>query len=165
MSNTQQAMFGAGCFWGVEDIFSNTNGVIKTQVGYAGGHTENPTYEEVCSKTTGHAEVVLVTFDPDIISYNDLLKVFWTCHDPTQVNRQGPDVGDQYRTVIFAYDYNQKTLAEESKAKLDASKQLPRPVATTIEPVPTFYMAEEYHQQYFAKRGGGACHIVNNLQV
>lgn len=149
----EKATFGAGCFWGVEAAFRKVDGVVETAVGYSGGHTANPTYEDVCSHTTGHAEVVQVTFDPSKVSYRQLLDVFWSIHDPTQVNRQGPDIGDQYRSVIFYHSEEQRRAAEESKAVLEASGRLDRPVATKIEPAKTFWRAEEYHQRYYEKRG------------
>lgn len=149
----EKATFGAGCFWGVEAAFRKVDGVVDTAVGYSGGHTPNPTYEDVCSHTTGHAEVVQVTFDPARVSYRDLLEVFWRIHDPTQVNRQGPDIGDQYRSVIFYHSGEQRRIAEESRAALEASGRLSRPVATKIEPAQTFWRAEEYHQRYYEKRG------------
>ncbi len=157
-SNMEKAMFGAGCFWGVEAAFRQVEGVTETAVGYAGGTVDNPTYEQVCSDKTGHAEVVEVTYDPSRVSYSDLLKIFWENHDPTQVNRQGPDVGTQYRSVIFYHSPEQKRLAEESKHTLDESGKLRRPIATSIEPAPTFWRAEEYHQQYLEKRGLASCH-------
>ncbi|MGI5819129.1 MAG: peptide-methionine (S)-S-oxide reductase MsrA [Armatimonadota bacterium] len=156
---TETATFGAGCFWGVEERFRNIVGVTDTEVGYAGGHTENPTYEQVCSHGTGHAEVVQVQFDPEQVSYEDLLREFFEMHDPTQVNRQGPDVGDQYRSVIFYHTDDQRQAAEAMKAELEASGKYARPIATQIEPAPTFWPAEDYHQEYFAKRGGGGCHF------
>jgi len=149
----EKATFGAGCFWGVEAAFRKVDGVVDTAVGYSGGHTPNPTYEDVCSHTTGHAEVVQVTFDPARVSYEELLEVFWRIHDPTQVNRQGPDIGDQYRSVIFYHSGEQRRIAEESRAALEASGRLSRPVATKIEPAQTFWRAEEYHQRYYEKRG------------
>lgn len=149
----EKATFGAGCFWGVEAAFRKVDGVVDTAVGYSGGHTANPTYEDVCSHTTGYAEVVQVTFDPSKVSYRQLLDVFWNIHDPTQVNRQGPDIGDQYRSVIFYHSEEQRRAAEESKAALEASGRLDRPVATKIEPAKTFWRAEEYHQRYYEKRG------------
>ncbi len=155
---TETATFGAGCFWGVEETFRTTPGVTDTEVGYAGGQTENPTYKEVCSHGTGHAEVVQLQYDPEQISYEELLAIFFEMHDPTQVNRQGPDVGDQYRSVIFYHTDEQKQAAEEMKSELDASGQYARPIATQIEPAPTFWPAEDYHQEYLKKRGGGACH-------
>lgn len=156
---TETATFGAGCFWGVEERFRCTEGVLDTEVGYAGGHTQNPTYEQVCSHTTGHAEVVQLQYDPEKISYEELLAIFFGMHDPTQVNRQGPDVGDQYRSVIFCHTEAQKQAAEKMKAALDESGEYSRPIATQIQPAPKFWPAEEYHQEYFAKRGGGGCHF------
>jgi len=149
------ATFGAGCFWGVEAAFRRLDGVTKTRVGYTGGTLENPTYEDVCSHTTGHAEVVEVTYDPERVSYEDLLQVFWRKHDPTQFNRQGWDVGDQYRSAIFFYDEEQRAAAEASKDREQAS--LSRPIVTEITPAETFYEAEEYHQQYLEKRGRSSC--------
>jgi peptide-methionine (S)-S-oxide reductase len=154
-----KATFGAGCFWGVEAAFRKTPGVTATQVGYSGGDVENPTYKEVCSDTTGHAEVVEVTYNPEKVTYEELLKVFWESHNPTQVNRQGPDVGSQYRSVIFYHDDAQKAAAEASKKALDESGKLGKPVATAIEPARTFWRAEEYHQQYLEKKGLASCHI------
>jgi peptide-methionine (S)-S-oxide reductase len=156
---TELATFGAGCFWGVEADFRQIRGVVATQVGYEGGHTENPSYRDVCSHTTGHAEVVQVEYDPARVSYEDLLKVFWENHDPTQVNRQGPDVGDQYRTVIFYHTPEQQAAAQASKERLEVEKKYRRPIATQIVPAETFYRAEEYHQQYLEKRGLSTCKI------
>jgi peptide-methionine (S)-S-oxide reductase len=155
----KKATFGAGCFWGVEAAFRQIQGVISTQVGYAGGTTDNPTYKEVCSDRTGHAEVVEVTYDPERVSYEKLLHVFWTNHDPTQLNRQGPDVGSQYRSVIFVHDDEQKETALASKEKLEAGGTFTRPIVTQIEPAVPFYVAEEYHQQYLEKRGLSTCRI------
>ncbi len=155
---TAVAMFGAGCFWGVEAAFRQIEGVTATAVGYAGGHVEDPTYQEVCRKGTGHAEVVRVEYDPSRVTYEDLLDVFWTKHDPTQLNRQGPDVGDQYRSVIFYYGDEQQRLAEASRQALDESGKHRKPIVTQIEPAPTFYIAEDYHQQYLEKRGLSTCH-------
>jgi peptide-methionine (S)-S-oxide reductase len=155
----KKATFGAGCFWGVEATFRRVPGVIDAAVGYAGGHTENPTYKEVCTDRTGHAEVVDVEYDPSKVSYGQLLDVFWSSHDPTQVNRQGPDYGTQYRTVIFYHDDEQKAEAEASKQKLDASGRFSRPIATQIVPAGPFYRAEEYHQRYLEKRGLENCHL------
>jgi peptide-methionine (S)-S-oxide reductase len=153
-----QAMFAAGCFWGVESAFRQVEGVVETAVGYSGGHTENPTYEDVCSHTTGHAEVVLVTYDPEKVSYDHLLEVFWDAHDPTQLNRQGPDIGDQYRSAIFTFGEAQRKAAEASREKLQASgKYGKRKIVTEIAPASTFYRAEEYHQQYWEKRGRTGC--------
>ena len=145
---TETAIFGAGCFWGVEAAFRRVDGVVETAVGYAGGHTAEPGYYDVCSGQTGHAEVVRVVFDPARVSYEQMLELFWQVHDPTQVNRQGPDVGTQYRTVIFYGSEAQKEAAEASKAKLVAAGH---PIATLIEPAAEFWMAEDYHQQYLEK--------------
>lgn len=155
----QTATFGAGCFWGVEATFRETKGVRETAVGYSGGRTKNPTYEEVCSDATGHAEVVQVKYDPKVVSYDKLLDIFWENHDPTQVNRQGPDIGTQYRSVIFYNSPEQKKLAEKSRQRLEASGKLKGKIATTIEPAKPFYKAEDYHQQYLEKRGLASCHI------
>lgn len=157
-AETAQATFAAGCFWGVEAAFRQLDGVVSTTVGYTGGHVENPTYRQVCSHTTGHAEAVRVTYDPSEIKYEDLLKVFWETHDPTQVNRQGPDVGDQYRSGIFYHNEAQRKAAEASKKALDDSGKLSKPVATEITEAPTFWKAEDYHQQYLEKRGMATCH-------
>lgn len=154
---TQTATFGAGCFWGVELAFRNMDGVLTTAVGYAGGTAARPTYEMVCTDTTGHAEVVQVEFDPDTVAYERLLDLFWEVHDPTQVNRQGPDIGSQYRSVIFTHGAEQAAMAEASKARLEASGRYRRPVATVIEPAGDFWPAEDYHQQYLEKRGYQAC--------
>jgi peptide-methionine (S)-S-oxide reductase len=154
-----EAMFGAGCFWGVEETFRKIPGVIETAVGYAGGKVDNPTYKQVCYENTGHAEVVHITYDPTKVTYAQLLDIFWKNHDPTQVNRQGPDIGDQYRTVIFAYTPEQTQEAEASKAALGASGKHRRPIATQIVPAVTFWRAEEYHQKYLMKRGLDQCHI------
>jgi peptide-methionine (S)-S-oxide reductase len=151
------ASFGAGCFWQVEVEFRNTEGVLDAVVGYMGGDLENPTYEQVCTDTTGHAEVVEVKFDPDEISYEDLLEVFWRLHDPTQLNRQGPDVGRQYRSAIFVYDDEQRQIAEASKE--NAQQRYSKPIVTTIEPASTFWRAEDYHQRYLEKRGLATCRI------
>ena len=156
---TEIATFAAGCFWGVEDAFRKLDGVSDTEVGYIGGDKENPTYEEVCRKTTGHAEAVRVTFDPEAISYDNLLAVFWKIHDPTQVNRQGPDVGDQYRTAIFTHSEEQAATATASREAEEASGNHSKPIATVIESAGKWWKAEEYHQQYFQKNGGGACAI------
>jgi peptide-methionine (S)-S-oxide reductase len=153
----KRATFGAGCFWGVEAAFRQIDGVTATAVGYEGGTLENPTYEDVCSHTTGHAEVVEVTYDPDQASYDQLLEVFWGKHDPTQLNRQGWDIGDQYRSVIFVHDEEQRAAAERSKSELDASGRYKRPIVTAIEPAQTFYRAEEYHQRYLEKMGRASC--------
>jgi peptide-methionine (S)-S-oxide reductase len=154
---TETATFGAGCFWGVEIAFRNVPGVTDTVVGYEGGTLPNPTYEDVCSHTTGHAEVVQVEFDPDEVSYDELLEVFWDVHDPTQVNRQGPDVGSNYRSVIFFHSREQQERALESKGRVQA--RFDRPIATEITPTSDFWPAEEYHQQYLVKRGLATCRI------
>ncbi len=151
------ATFGAGCFWGVELAFRQVQGVTDTAVGYAGGRVDSPTYEQVCTGRTGHAEVVLVQFDSQQVSYEQLLEVFWNSHDPTQQNRQGPDVGTQYRSIIFFHDDAQQTAAENSKQSLESSGRFSRPIATEIASASTFWRAEEYHQQYLEKRGEGSC--------
>ena len=153
------ATFGAGCFWGIEAAFRRVPGVLDAAVGYSGGRTENPSYQDVCTDTTGHAEVVQVTFDPEKLSYDQLLNVFWTIHDPTQVNRQGPDHGAQYRTAIFFHSPEQEAAAKKSKQAIEASGKLRRPVATEITPAGSFWRAEEYHQRYLEKRGAASCHI------
>jgi methionine-S-sulfoxide reductase len=153
----RKATFGAGCFWGVEAAFRRLDGVTSTAVGYAGGFTEQPTYEQVCSHHTGHAEVVEVTYDPVKVPYEQLLAVFWAEHDPTQLNRQGPDVGDQYRSVVFVHDAEQRVAAEASRARVQ--ERLSRPAVTQIEDAPTFWPAEDYHQQYLEKRGLASCHV------
>lgn len=155
----EKAAFGAGCFWGVELAFRQLEGVAHTAAGYMGGHTENPTYKDVCSDTTGHAEVVYIEYDPAVISYDALLDTFWRCHNPTQLNRQGPDVGSQYRSAIFTYSAAQQEAAESSRARLAASGKYADEIATTISPAATFYKAEEYHQQYLEKRGLATCHL------
>ena len=148
-----KATFGAGCFWHVEDLFRKTKGVKSTKVGYTGGNLTNPTYEEVCTDRTGHAEAVQVEYDPDEISYEELLNIFWNNHDPTSLNRQGPDVGNQYRSSIFVHDDSQKQIAEKSKDDLNSSGKFPKDIVTEIIPSPEFYKAEEYHQKYFQKHG------------
>jgi len=148
---TQKAIFAAGCFWGVEANFRKVEGVISTRVGYTGGHFSNPTYKQVCSHKTGHAEAVEITFDPSKVSYNQLLDVFWSIHDPTTLNRQGPDVGSQYRSAIFYLNDDQKKKAESSKANLEVSNRFKRPIVTLIVPASDFWQAEEYHQQYVEK--------------
>jgi peptide-methionine (S)-S-oxide reductase len=152
-SNIQTATFGAGCFWGVEAAFRKVNGVVSTTVGYSGGRFENPTYEVVRSGKTGHAEVVQVQFDPDVVSYQELLDVFWDVHNPTQLNRQGPDIGEQYRSVIFYHSPEQRAQAVASKEQLFNSGKYGCPIVTQIAPAAAFYQAEEYHQQYLEKRG------------
>ena len=156
---SEMVTFGAGCFWGIEAAFRRVPGVIDTAVGYSGGHMPNPTYEDVCTDETGHAEAVQVTFDPAKVSYEQLLDVFWGIHDPTQVNRQGPDFGAQYRTAIFFHSPEQEAAAKKSKAALEASGKFRRPIATEITPAAPFYRAEEYHQRYLEKRGLSHCHI------
>lgn len=159
MIQLEKATFGAGCFWGVEETFRTTPGVIHTAVGYMGGSTDQPTYEEVCTDKTGHAEVVEVEFDSAVVTYDQLLKVFWENHNPTTLNRQGPDVGTQYRSAIFYHSEQQKEQAEASKKVLDVSGKWKNPIVTVIAPATTFYRAEEYHQRYLQKRGLGSCHI------
>ena len=156
---TQTATFAAGCFWGVEVTFRNVDGVVDAIVGYTGGSTENPTYKQVCNDNTGHAEAIEVTFDPERVSYDELLEVFWQNHDPTQVNRQGPDYGTQYRSAIFFHSPEQEEAARKSKQALDASGRLSRPVATEITAASTFWPAEDYHQRYLEKRGQATCRI------
>ena len=156
---TKKATFGAGCFWGVEETFRRLNGVVSTVVGYAGGTTLNPTYQDVCTDRTGHAEVVQVEYDPARISYRDLLDVFWANHDPTTPNRQGPDVGTQYRSVVFYHSPEQKEEAENSKKNLQKTGKFRRPIVTQIEPAPNFFRAEEYHQRYLEKRGVSHCAV------
>ena len=158
-SRTERATFAAGCFWGVEETFRNVDGVVGAQVGYTGGHADEPTYRQVCGGHTGHAEAVEVEFDPSRVSYDDLLEVFWNAHDPTQVNRQGPDVGSQYRSAVFTHSPEQAAAARAAKERLEASGRLSRPVATEIVPAGTFWRAEDYHQQYLAKRGVGSCRL------
>ena len=153
------ATFGAGCFWGVEATFRQTPGVTQTAVGYEGGIKENPTYQDVCTDRTGHAEVVEVEFDPAKVSYEALLKIFFENHDPTTKNRQGPDIGAQYRSAVFYHSPEQKEAAEQMKATLDAQGVFKRPIVTEIVPAQKFYRAEEYHQQYLEKRGLSTCHI------
>jgi peptide-methionine (S)-S-oxide reductase len=156
---TDKATFGAGCFWGVEETFRKLKGVTDTAVGYAGGAKDNPTYEDVCTDETGHAEVVQVEFDPAKVSYRELLDVFWANHNPTTLNRQGPDVGTQYRSVVFYHSPEQKAAAEESKDALTKSGRFKREIVTQIEPAPRFFRAEEYHQRYLEKRGLSHCAI------
>lgn len=153
------ATFGAGCFWGVEVAFRQIPGVLDALAGYSGGTMANPTYEDVCSDRTGHAEVVQVTFDPARVSYDRLLDVFFTSHDPTQLNRQGPDVGRQYRSAIFYHSEAQRDAAEAAKRKWEASGRWKRPVVTEISPAAPFWKAEEYHQRYLEKRGLASCHV------
>ena len=155
----EKATFGAGCFWGVEYVYRRVPGVVDAQVGYSGGTTPNPTYEQVCSHTTGHAEVTQVAFDPEQVSFDQLLEVFWAMHDPTQVNRQGPDVGDQYRSVIFTHSEDQALAAKTSKER--AQSRFSKPIATEIVPLTAFYPGEDYHQAYYEKNGHTPyCHVV-----
>jgi peptide-methionine (S)-S-oxide reductase len=156
---TQKATFGAGCFWGVEEAFRQLDGVVATAVGYEGGTMPDPTYKDVCTDRTGHAEVVEVEYDPAKINYSALLDTFWQNHDPTQLNRQGPDYGTQYRTVIFYHSPEQEEAAKASKKQLEESGKFRKPIVTQIVPAETFWKAEDYHQQYLAKRGLSHCHI------
>jgi peptide-methionine (S)-S-oxide reductase len=156
---TEIATFGAGCFWGIEAAFRRVPGVLDAVVGYSGGRTANPTYKDVCTDETGHAEVVQVTYDPAQLNYEQLLNAFWEMHDPTQVNRQGPDFGSQYRTAIFFHSPEQEAAAKKSKAALDASGKFRRSIATEITAAGPFYRAEEYHQRYLEKRGTASCHF------
>jgi peptide-methionine (S)-S-oxide reductase len=151
------ATFGAGCFWGVEAAFRRIDGVLRTRVGCAGGSVPNPSYKDVCSHETGHAEVVEVTYDSEVVPYEQLLAVFWAEHDPTQLNRQGPDFGSQYRSVVFVHDAEQRQAAEASRDRVQA--RLARPVVTQIEDAPPFWEAEDYHQQYLEKRGLASCTV------
>jgi len=156
----ETAIFGAGCFWGVETAFAAIPGVSKAISGYCGGTLPNPSYEDVCSGTTNHVEVVEVTFDPDQVSYEALLEKFWSCHNPVQINRQGPDIGTQYRSVIFTTSSAQKAAAQKAREALDISARFAEPVATAIEVAATFWPAEDYHQRYFEKRGiAPTCHL------
>ena len=155
----EKATFGAGCFWGVEAAFRQLKGVVSSAVGYMGGTLERPSYQDVCTDRTGHAEVVQVEFDPAQVSYQDLLRVFWENHDPTTLNRQGPDVGTQYRSVIFFHTPEQETAAKASRDALAKSGTYRRPVVTEIQPATEFWRAEEYHQQYLEKRGLAHCHL------
>ena len=156
--STEKATFAAGCFWGVESAFRQIPGVLDAVSGYIGGTTESPTYRQVCAHGTGHAEAVEVTFDPARASYEHLVDSFWRIHDPTQLNRQGPDVGDQYRSAIFTHSPEQQAAATASRDREQANHK--RPIVTQIAPAPAFWPAEEYHQRYFEKNGGAACHIV-----
>jgi peptide-methionine (S)-S-oxide reductase len=154
-----KATFAAGCFWGVEATFRQIPGVTSTRVGYIGGRTENPTYKEVCTDGTGHAEAVEVEFDPAVARYDELLKTFWENHDPTQLNRQGPDWGSQYRSAIYFHTPEQETAAHASKDALEKAHRYSKPIVTQIVPAVTFYPAEDYHQQYLEKRGQASCHV------
>ncbi len=155
----KKATFGAGCFWGVEEAFRQVDGVTGTAVGYLGGSLEDPTYEDVCTGRTGHAEVVQVEFDPSRVSFERLLDVFWGLHDPTTMNRQGPDIGTQYRSAVFFHDEEQAAVASASKARVEASGQFRRPIVTELSRATAFYRAEEYHQRYLDKRGRSTCHL------
>lgn len=155
----EKATFGAGCFWGVQTTFDRISGVVETAVGYEGGALKNPTYRDVCTDRTGHAEVLEVTFDPTRVSYLQLLEAFFTAHDPTQLNRQGPDHGEQYRSVIFYHSPEQQQAAAAAVARLTAEHKFSRPIVTQIVPAQTFWVAEEYHQKYLEKRGTVSCHI------
>ncbi|MEK6943922.1 MAG: peptide-methionine (S)-S-oxide reductase MsrA [Thermoproteota archaeon] len=157
-----KAIFAAGCFWGVEELFRKVKGVSSTMVGYTGGAFENPTYEDVCSGTTGHAEAIQVEYDPSITSYEDLLMIFWSNHDPTTLNRQGPDVGEQYRSAVFYHTQEQESVAQKMKEKLqdEAMKRFGKEIVTEIKPVSTFYKAEEYHQKYLEKNPWRVCHTM-----
>ena len=155
----EKATFGAGCFWGVEETFRNVPGVVDAAAGYMGGHLANPTYKDVCTDRTGHAEVVQVEYDPAQVSYDELLEVFWANHDPTTPNRQGPDYGSQYRSVIFFYTPEQEAAARANKERQEQSGRFRRPIVTEIAPASDFWRAEEYHQQYLRKRGLAHCHI------
>ena len=159
MTQLEKATFGAGCFWGVEVAFRKVPGVADAAVGYLGGTMANPTYKDVCTGRTGHAEVVEVTYDPSRVKYEDLLNVFWTSHDPTTLNRQGPDRGTQYRSAIFYHDDAQRLAAIASKGRWDTSGKFPRPIVTEVTPASAFYKAEEYHQRYLEKQGLASCHI------
>jgi peptide-methionine (S)-S-oxide reductase len=159
VNQVEKATFGAGCFWHVEQAFQRVRGVVATSVGYMGGTLADPAYEDVCTDRTGHAEVVEVTFDPTYVTYKDLLEIFWNIHDPTTLNRQGPDGGTQYRSVIFYHSPEQKTAAEASKKRLEQSFRLGRKIVTEITPASTFYRAEDYHQQYLDKHGHAACRL------
>jgi len=154
-----KATFAEGCFWGVEDTFRQVKGVLNATVGYTGGHTKNPTYKEVCTDRTGHAEAVEVEFDPKQVSYRELLAVFFQSHDPTQWNRQGPDYGSQYRSAIFFHDAEQEALAKEAKEALEKAGVFKKPIVTQILPAQEFCRAEEYHQRYFEKNGLRSCHL------
>lgn len=158
----EKATFAAGCFWGVEAEFRKIKGVKATRVGYSGGHKSHPTYKEVCSHITGHAEAVEIDFDPDEITFDRLLDVFWSIHDPTTVNRQGPDIGSNYRSAIFYHSSEQETAAKDSRERLEKSGNYKNPIVTEISPAGTFWEAEEYHQQYLEKRGLATCHIPQN---
>ncbi|MBX9878753.1 MAG: peptide-methionine (S)-S-oxide reductase MsrA [Candidatus Obscuribacterales bacterium] len=160
----EKATFGAGCFWGVEETFRQVTGVSETAVGYMGGTLNSPTYEDVCTDETGHAEVVQLTYDPSKVSYEQLLKIFWGLHDPTTLNRQGPDIGSQYRSGVYFHTKEQEQAARNLKSKLDTSGHFKRPIVTEIEPAQTFWRAEEYHQKYFQRRGLPSCHVPQPIE-
>jgi methionine-S-sulfoxide reductase len=153
------ATFAAGCFWGVEALFQQVRGVLETKVGYTGGTAPNPSYAQVCTGTTGHAEAVQIKYDPKVVSYRELLSIFWRMHDPTTPNRQGPDIGTQYRSAIFYHNEEQRIAAEESREEYDRSGAIARKAVTQIVPASEFFEAEEYHQDYFAKQGSVPCHV------
>jgi len=155
----EKATFAAGCFWGVEAAFRQVPGVTATSVGYTGGKLKNPSYQDVCTDRTGHAEAVEVQFEPSKVTYEQLLEVFWQCHNPTTLDRQGPDVGTQYRSAIFTHDAEQEAAARASKERLERARVFPRPIVTEIVPAQEFWRAEEYHQQYLEKQGFAQCHI------
>ncbi len=155
----EHATFAAGCFWGIQSAFEKKLGIINTTVGYMGGHTKNPTYKQVCTNTTGHAEVLQITFNPEQITYQELLTIFWDIHDPTQYHRQGPDIGSQYRSAIFYHTPTQKIVAEQSKKQQQQSGKYSKEIVTEITPATNFYPAEDYHQHYFEKQGINACPI------
>lgn len=159
MNNIEKATFAAGCFWGVEETYRSLPGVLETRVGYTGGQVENPTYEDVCSGVTGHAEALEITFDNTKIGFADLLRIFWKSHNPTTKDRQGPDIGHQYRSAIFYHSDQQRQIAEQSREELDKSGKHKNPVVTEIVPAQKFWSAEEYHQKYLMKRGLDSCHI------
>jgi methionine-S-sulfoxide reductase len=156
---TEEVIFAAGCFWGVQFYFDQVPGVVETEVGYIGGHTKNPTYQDVLTHTTGHAEATRIVYDPKKVAYKTLLKQFFRMHDPTQMNRQGPDIGDNYRSAIFYKDETQKRAAEELIKQLDDSGEFNKPIVTSLEKAGDFWPAEEYHQKYTEKTGVGACHV------
>lgn len=157
-NNLQMATFAAGCFWGVEEVFTKTKGVKSTRVGYIGGNLPNPTYEDVCTDRTGHAEALQVEYDPKEISYEELLDLFWSIHNSTTKNRQGPDIGSQYRSIIFYHSPEQERIAKKSKQELEDSNKFQNKIVTEIVPATTFYPAEDYHQKYYQKIGGGSCY-------
>jgi methionine-S-sulfoxide reductase len=156
---TEEAIFGAGCFWGVQYYFDQVPGVIETEVGYSGGHIDNPSYQQVLAHTTGHAEATRIVFDPQKVSYETLLKQFFRMHDPTQLNRQGPDIGDNYRSAVFYKDESQKQAAQKLIDELNSSGRYKKPVATTLEKFAKFWPAEDYHQKYSERTGRGVCHV------